>query len=62
MPKVNTIAVWIVLKRHTHLPEIDGKPDISALKMMMLKNRLDEWKKEVRILGYTPKVYLNYWE
>lgn len=62
MPKVNTIAVWLVLKRHTHLPEIAGKPDISALKMMMLKNRLDEWKKEVRILGYTPKVYLNYWE
>ncbi len=45
-----------------HLPEINGKPDISSLKMMMLKNRLDGWKKEVRILGYTPVVYLNYWE
>lgn len=28
----------------------------------MLKNRLDEWKKSVRVAGYTPVVYLNYWE
>ena len=62
MPRVDKIAVWIVLKRRTHLPEINGKPDLSCLKMIMLKNRLDAWKKEVRILGYTPIVYLNYWE
>ena len=62
MPRVDKVAVWIVLKRRTHLPEVNGKPDISSLKMMMLKNRLDVWKKEVRILGYTPVVYLNYWE
>lgn len=61
MPEVEKIAVWIVLKRQTHLPEIDGKPDITSLKMMALKNRLDTWKKEVRLLGYTPVVYLNYW-
>lgn len=62
MPRVDKVAVWIVLKRRAHLPEINGKPDISSLKMMMLKNRLDAWKKEVRILGYTPVVCLNYWE
>ena len=62
MPRVEKVAVWIVLKRCTHLPEIDGKPDLSSLKMIMLKNRLDAWKKEVRILGYIPVVYLNYWE
>ena len=62
MPKVESVAVWIVLKRRTHLPDVNGKPDISSLKMIMLKNRLDAWKKEVRILGYTPIVYLNYWE
>lgn len=62
MPEIDKVAVWIVLKRKTHLPEKNGKPDLSSLKMIMLKNRLDEWKKEVRILGYTPIVYLNYWE
>lgn len=62
MPKIDKIAVWIVLKRRTRLPEANGKPDLSSLKMIMLKNKLDAWKKEVRILGYTPVVYLNYWE
>lgn len=62
MPKVDRIAVWIVLKRRTHLPVVAGKPDISSLKMVMLKNRLDAWKKEVRLLGYSPVVYLNYWD
>lgn len=62
MPSINTVAVWIVLKRKNKLPMYDGKPDISKLNMIMLKNRLDEWKKSVRVAGYTPVVYLNYWE
>lgn len=62
MPSINTVAVWIVLKRKNKLPMYDGKPDISKLNMIMLKNRLDEWKKNVRVAGYTPVVYLNYWE
>lgn len=62
MSKVKQIAVWIVLKRQRKLPTVNGKPDISALKMIMLKNRLDAWKKEVRLLGYNPIVYLNYWK
>ena len=47
MPKVESVAVWIVLKRRTHLPDVNGKPDISSLKMIMLKNRLDAWKKKL---------------
>lgn len=62
MPEVEKIAVWIVLKRKTHLPEINGIPDINSLKMMALKNRLDSWKKEVRLLGFKPEVYVNYWD
>lgn len=38
----------------------DGKPDINRLDMLMLKNRLDQWKKEVRLQGYTPIIYVNY--
>ena len=36
------------------------KPDINRLDMLMLKNRLDQWKKEVRLQGYTPIIYVNY--
>lgn len=62
MPEVENIVVWIVLKYHNHLPIHKNKPDISSLNMIMLKNRLDFLKKEVRLLGYKPIVYLNYWE
>mgnify|MGYP003379167985 CR=1 FL=1 len=28
--------------------------------MLLLKNKLDSWKKEVRVLGYNPVIYVNY--
>lgn len=61
MPEIDTVVVWIVLKKHEPLPLVDNRPDISRLRMVMLKNRLDSWKKEVRLMGYRPIVYLNYW-
>lgn len=61
MPEIDNVAVWIILKNHKHLPLINDKPDLSKLRMIMLKNRLDSWKKEVRLLGYKPIIYLNYW-
>lgn len=62
MPEIDNVVVWIVLKNHKHLPIIENKPDLSKLGMVMLKNRLDSWKKEVRLLGYKPIIHLNYWE
>ncbi len=62
MPEIDNVAVWIILKHHKHLPLINDKPDLSKLRMIMLKNRLDSWKKEVRLLGYKPVIYLNYWD
>lgn len=61
MPNVKNIAVWLVLKRANKLKEINGHPDLNDLNMIMLKNKLDSWKKEVRLLGYNPIVYVNYW-
>lgn len=50
------------LKEHTatHIEDENGKPDLNRLKMLMLKNRLDQWKKEVRVQGYKPLIYINY--
>lgn len=59
MPQIDTVAIWIVLERKKHI-EKDGIPDINKLDMLMLKNRIDEWKKEVRLQGYTPIIYVNY--
>lgn len=59
MPKIHTVAIWLILERATHI-EVDGVPDINSLDMLMLKNRLDQWKKEVRLQGYKPLIYINY--
>lgn len=59
VPKIETAGIWIVLDRND-LPDLNGKPDLNDLKMLMFKNRLDEWKKEVRLAGLRPLVYVNY--
>ena len=60
MKKVDTAVLWLVLERGTHIEDADGKPDLNQLNMLMLKNRLDQWKKEVRLMGIRPLVYVNY--
>lgn len=59
MPEIHTVAIWLILERATHI-EVDGVPDINSLDMLMLKNRLDQWKKEVRLQGYKPIICINY--
>lgn len=59
-PVIENVAVWIILERKNQLNIVDGKPDINELEMLTLKNKLDSWKKDVRILGYKPIVYINY--
>lgn len=34
MPEIDKVAVWIILKRRTHLEYKNGKPDLSSLKMI----------------------------
>ncbi|WP_144594145.1 DUF6119 family protein [Priestia flexa] len=60
MPNIEKVAVWLVLKREQLPNNRNGQPDLSALNMLMLKNRLDSWKKEVRLQGLTPIIYINY--
>ncbi|MGL5867980.1 DUF6119 family protein [Clostridium chrysemydis] len=59
-PPVSNVAIWLVLDRANQLNLINGKPDINQLDMLILKNKLDSWKKEVRVLGYKPIIYINY--
>lgn len=60
LPISKRFGVWLLLDRRTHLELNDDKPNINQLKMLSLKNRLDAWKKEVRISGYTPIIIINY--
>ena len=61
LPEIKNVALWLILDRKKGINDTDGeKPNINSLGMLMLKNRIDEWKKEVRLLGYTPIIYINY--
>ena len=59
MPEIHRAVLWFVLDRG-HIEDANGKPDLSRLKMLMLKNRLDQWKKEVRLMAIRPLIYINY--
>lgn len=60
IPPIEKVAVWIILERKTHIEDENRKPDINLLDMLMLKNRLDQWKKEVRLQGFKPIIWINY--
>lgn len=60
MPLIHSVAIWLVLEKSEHIENAEGIPIVDALNMLMLKNRLDQWKKEVRLQGFTPLIYINY--
>lgn len=57
--QINNVCLWLVLNRNP-LPLIGDMPDLNQLKMLILKNKLDHWKKEVRLLGKHPIININY--
>ena len=61
--KIKKIGLWLILDNgHGHIEDEKLCPDLSKLKMLILKSKLDEWKKEVRLAGYVPIVRVNYKE
>ncbi len=60
MPLVERVGLWFILKRKKTLPIDNERVCLEKLDMLMLKNRIDHWKKEVRLAGFTPVVYINY--
>lgn len=57
---IEYIGLWLILDRRTRLPVVEETVQLSDLKMIILKNRLDYWKKEVRLKGYKPLIKINY--
>lgn len=58
--EIKNVVVWLILKRSPLSLKDDGTPNLNDLNMLMLKNKLDAWKKEVRLLGLKPIIYINY--
>lgn len=60
IPTITTVAIWLILERTTHIEDSKGIPQLNELDMLMLKNRLDQWKKAVRLQGFRPLIMINY--
>jgi hypothetical protein len=59
-PSITTAVIWLVLETNTHIEDDNGTPVLDNLKMLMLKNKLDQWKKAVRLMGLKPIIQINY--
>ena len=58
--KPKRVALWLLLSRKDHLPIQDERLDWDMLGMLLLKIRIDNWKKKARLVGMTPEICINY--
>ena len=57
---VKTIALVLIIDKHDNYPESDGLFDITNLKYIALKNTINNWQKQARLMCYTPRVIIGY--
>lgn len=62
-PEAKCFALWILLNRKTKLKVYDNdRVKLSELNMIILKNKLNEWQKELKNYGMQAKVFVNYYD
>lgn len=52
--RLSNVCIWLILERDTKISSLND------LNIIILKNKLDYWKKQVRLLGYNPLIRINY--
>lgn len=61
MPEIKKVGLWFILERNK-LPILDnGNVDLNKLNMINLKISICDWIKKVRVAGYEPIIYVNYY-
>ena len=62
-PNVTELAIWLVFDRKNHLSvNSEGFVNLCELNMILLKRRILEWAREVRIKGLRPVIFVSYTE
>lgn len=54
------VALWLILSRTNKLELNSNKLNWESLRMLLLKIRIDNWKKRVYLAGMKPEIYINY--
>lgn len=57
---IKKVALLLVLDRQTKLSVINGRVNIQELNLLVFKNKLNDWKREMRHLGFEPVVFIGY--
>lgn len=57
---VNTIALVLIIDKKDNYPIGNEAFDISKLKYLALKNAINNWQKNARVLWYNPKIIIGY--
>ena len=57
---IKKIVIWLIFTRSQKLSLHGNLLEWDELNMLILKNRLDQWKKEVRLAGFQPEIWINY--
>ena len=60
MPRPKKVVIWLVFQNINRYPLIDGKLDWYAVGMLLLKTRIDSWKKKARQENMVPEIWINY--
>lgn len=56
----HTVVLWLIFPRKDHLPIQEERLNWDKLGMLLLKMRIDSWKKKARSAGMTPEIRINY--
>ena len=58
--KPKKVVLWLIFQCANHYPMKNGKLDWDAVGMLLLKTRIDSWKKKARQENMVPEIWINY--
>lgn len=58
--EIKNITIVLIIDKKERYPSDDGEFDISQIKFLALKNTINNWQKNARLLCFNPKVIIGY--
>ena len=58
--EIKNVCLWIIFKRKDQILNENNNYNFDNLNMIILKNRINEWKNEVLRMGYRPVIKIDY--
>lgn len=58
--KPSKMALWLIFERRNRYSIADNRLDWDEVPMLLLKVRIDAWKKSVLLAGMKPEIHVNY--